>query len=223
MPVFFLPKPLLTMVSQLPDAQEKVSDHIDLDEVRALVEPLVEAHGLVLHDVVWTTSPAGPILRVTIEHELPADLELVSSVGVPLQVQGVSMENCVAVSRDINTTLDAIDLIDRAFSLEVSSPGLDRPLKTERDFQRQLGRLAKLKLKAPAPDGQMVLRGTLRAFIDGCVTLLVDGNEHTVALDNIQSAKLVFELGGKKQTSQKRSKHPSKGTTASRNRRRTGS
>lgn len=156
---------------------------VDLDAVRALVEPLVAAHVLELCDVEWTSSPHGKVLRVTIDSDA-----------------GIKVEDCVRVSRDLSTALDVSEIITPAYSLEVSSPGLDRPLRTLRDFSRQIGRLAKVKLKAPAHDGQHVLRGTIVSVQqdDGdspLVNMEVDGNPHAVVLDNIREAKLVFELG----------------------------
>ena len=146
-------------------------------KVLALVEPLVAAHGVELVDVEWASSPHGKILRVTIDND-----------------NGVTVDNCIALSRDISTALDVEELIAEKYSLEVSSPGLDRALKVARDFERQIGRMAKAKLIAPAADGQMALRGTIEAVDGDVLRLNVDGNICETTVDNIREAKLVFDI-----------------------------
>src|SRR5947208_4927737 len=126
-------------------APSGATPRVDVAAVRAVVQTVVAAHGLDLVDIEWT----GGVLRVFIERR--DALERPDS--------GVTVENCVGVSRDLSTALDVADLIAHAYSLEVSSPGLDRPLTRPADFQRHVGRLAKIKLHAPASDGQLALRG----------------------------------------------------------------
>jgi ribosome maturation factor RimP len=167
--------------NDLPTAPSAAPPRFDADRVRALVEPLVAARGFGLWDIEWT----GSVLRVFIEH--PAQLD------DPLA--GVTLDDCVHVSRALSAVLDEVDLIPGAYSLEVSSPGLDRPLRTANDFKRQLGRLAKCKLKEPASDGQMALRGTILSASAEAIAMEVDGKHFDVRLDNIREAKLVFELG----------------------------
>ncbi len=207
------------MLTENAANSEQVNDSIDLNAVRELVEPLVGAHGLSLQDIAWTSGPAGKILRVAIELlDAPADAG--SAAPVPAtDSSGVTVVHCAAVSRDVSTALDAVELIAEAYNLEVSSPGLSRALKTANDFTRQQGRLAKLRLKQPASDGQSVLRGELDGVSGDKVVIVVDGNRHEVALDNIHQAKLVFELGAQKKNSQLKSKRGSSG----RQRKRTGS
>lgn len=177
-----------------PAESSKVNVSIDLGGVQELCAPLVAAHGLSLYDMEWASSPAGKVLRIFIEKT--------DAAGEPLG--GVNIDDCVAVSRDLSLALDATELISVPYNLEVSSPGADRPLKTARDFMRQVGRLAKLKLKEPAHDGQRVLRGKLLGVEGDIVSIEVDGNHHAVEIANIQLAKLVFELGSQKKKSHKR-------------------
>jgi ribosome maturation factor RimP len=177
---------------------------IDLAAVRAVAEPVAVAHGLELVDVEWASTHHGMVLRVIIERPLSTDRLSSDSLGEPPPkpseptVSGVALGDCVGVSRDLSAALDANETIDAKYNLEVSSPGLDRPLTTTRDFRRQLGRLAKIKLVEPAADGQQVLRGTIQSVGEDesrpTVCLLVDGNVHEVTLENVQLAKLVFEL-----------------------------
>jgi len=159
-----------------------------LTTVRPVAEAACAAHGIELFDVEWANTTHGRVLRVFV----------VRTHGDPLG--GVTIDDCARVSRDISTALDALDPIEERYSLEVSSPGLDRPLIRVDDYHRQVGQLAKLKLVEPASDGQMALRGIIQSVDtdQDAVTMLVDGNVHQVAISNVRDARLVFELGGGK-------------------------
>jgi len=163
-----------------------------LDAVRSVARSVAAVHGLELVDVEWIGGPAGCILRVIIEHAEPvAAADALSATTVA----GVTLEDCVRVSRDLSTALDAADPITQAYRLEVTSPGIDRPLKTVRDFRRQLGKVIKAKLLEPSHDGQTVLRGVLDAADEDGLSMTVDGNEHRVALDKIRQARVVLAIG----------------------------
>lgn len=161
---------------------------VDLDAMRELASPLLLAHGLELVDLELTGGPLRRVLRVTIERPEGRD-------GVEAG-PAVTLDDCVRVSRDLSTALDVEDLVEANYSLEVSSPGLDRPLTQLSDFRRQLGKLAKVRLIEPAADGQRVLRGTIADVEVDRIVMKVDGNLHEVRLENVKEAKLVFELGG---------------------------
>jgi ribosome maturation factor RimP len=197
----------------------KTTAKVDLEAVRALAEPLVAAHGVELVDIEWASSPGGKVLRVTIERPIPIapDSAPIAPDSAPIAPDsvsgednsgqstggdapgGVNVDDCARVSRDLSTALDAEDFIAPAFNLEVSSPGLNRPLRSARDYRRQLGKLAKLKLIEPAADGQRVLRGTIAAVIDeDVIEMEVDGKQHLMRLDNVREAKLVFEISAGK-------------------------
>jgi len=171
---------------------------IDLDRVRAAVQPILVSHGVVLVDVEWLSGNAdaangNATLRVTIEQ--PGSDE----VG-----GGVNLDDCAEVSRDVSQALDVEDFIRPRYSLEVSSPGLDRPLLKLSDFQRFEGKLAKVKLSQPAPDGQRVLRGTLVSpapqkpaegdSVDERIAVAVDGRTIEVPFADVSAAHLVFEV-----------------------------
>src|SRR5262245_54503072 len=165
---------------------------IDLGRVRALLAPALAAHGVVLVDLEWLTERAGWTLRLTIERESGA----------------VTLEDCADVSRDASSVLDVEDLIPHHYNLEVSTPGLERKLRTAADFQRFTGKTAKVKLEKPSSDGQKVLRGTLAEAAPGVVAVIVDGKRVEAKLADIVDAHLVFELlpQPKKQNKQKKSK-----------------
>jgi ribosome maturation factor RimP len=167
----------------------------ELARVHAVAASLCAAHGLELCEVAWSSDRGSRILKVIIDRPLTDDEPpTVPATGAP--VESVGLEDCVRVSRELSSALDVDDVIEHAYTLEVSSPGLDRPLRSERDFRRQRGRLVKVRLIEPASDGQRVLRGTILEADSHGMSLEVDGNLHRVPFDNITEARLVFELGG---------------------------
>lgn len=166
---------------------------IDLDRIRAALAPVLAAHGVTLVDVEWLTERAGWTLRLTIEREGAADLPIDPSKP-QLEAGGVTLEDCADVSRDAAGVLDAEDLIPQHYNLEVSSPGLDRKLRTPAEFERFAGRTVKVKLSRPAPDGQRLLRGTLEKTEPGKVAVIVDGNRIEAPFDDVVEARLVYEL-----------------------------
>ncbi len=104
---------------------------------------------------------------------------------------GVAIDDCVAVSREISAYLEVEDLIDHAYHLEVSSPGLERPLKKRDDFIRFAGKLVRIKLREPAA-GQRVLIGTLQGMEGDSVVLALDGETVRVDMENISKARLTL-------------------------------
>lgn len=199
-----------------PNREERNSDgelraQRDLDAVRTIAEPLAAEHGLELVDVEWSSARGSQILRVTIdrpEEELDVDAGAPDDLSVDgtMAVDGVTLDDCVRLSRELSATLDVEDLVSVRYTLEVSSPGLDRPLRSARDFRRQRGRLAKVKLRQPASDGQRVLRGRLLEVSDTSFSMDVDGNVHDVQLEDVDEAKLVFELPNQKKQAPRRRK-----------------
>lgn len=157
-----------------------------LARLREAIAPLLAAHGVELVEAEWTGDRMGPTLRLTIERpgEDPA----------PDRPGGVSLDDCAEVSRDVSTLLDVEDLVAGRYNLEVSSPGLDRKLRGEADFARFTGRLARVKLSRPAPDGQRLLRGLLEPAEPGRVAVRVDGKRVEVPSADVEEARLVFEL-----------------------------
>jgi ribosome maturation factor RimP len=109
----------------------------------------------------------------------------------------VDLELCANISRDLSPALDVADLIPHAYSLEVSSPGIERPLRSEQDFARFTGQKAKLKLRE-AVGGQRVLVGVLGGTTggDAGTVRVTDGQRSfEVPLASVESAHLVFEFG----------------------------
>jgi ribosome maturation factor RimP len=161
----------------------------DLDRVREAIGPVLSAHGVSMVDLEWTSDRGGRVLRLTIEREGAADLG-----------GGVTLDDCADVSRDVSSVLDVEDMVHGHYNLEVSSPGLDRPLKTRADFARFVGQMARVKLTRPAPDGQRLLRGAIAEVTgtgpeaDGTIAMIVDGKRIEVPYAHVAEANLVFEL-----------------------------
>ena len=99
-----------------------------ISRIRAAAERAAEAHGLELFDVQLTRESPGWVVRVTIDRPGPG--------ATP--EESVGIEDCSLVSRELGTILDVEDPLDRTYTLEVTSPGLDRPLRHEADFRRFL-------------------------------------------------------------------------------------
>lgn len=188
----------------MPEPMEPTTRAVfDLGRVRDAIAPVLASHGVTLVDLEWTTERAGWTLRLTIEREGSADAG-----------GGVTLEDCVDVSRDVSSVLDVEDLIPNHYNLEVSSPGLDRRLRTEAEFARFRGRTAKVKLSRPAPDGQRLLRGELLESSEGRVAVLVDGKRIEVPFSDVVEARLVFELASqpKPKKGQRQGKDAAKGS-----------
>ena len=150
------------------------------NEIVALLAPVVEAMGLQLLGCEYLPAPGGAVLRLYID--VPADEADARHVGI---------EECEAVSREVSAQLDVADPISGHYTLEVSSPGLDRPLFDAAQFARFAGQQAKVALKLPQ-DGRRRLQGTI-ARVDGdAVVFAVEGaGELRVTIDNIDKARLV--------------------------------
>lgn len=161
--------------------------------ILAVVEPILVSHGIDLDDLAWVTERSGRTLRLTIERRTrdgkPQD---------PMSGFGVSLDDCADVSRDVSNALDVAEVIPHGYSLEVSSPGLDRPLRTSDDFARFVGWLCKVKLKAPASDGQRVLRGRIVSVAGSGptaeISLEADKKAVVTRFASIESSQLVFEM-----------------------------
>jgi ribosome maturation factor RimP len=140
-------------------------------------------HGLEIFDVQFRREGRGMVLRVQLDRPGPS----------AKAEESVSVEDCAAVSRDLSALLDVEEVIPGAYILEVSSPGLDRPLRQAADYERFAGRRAKLVMRR-AVDGQMFFKGTL-AGLDGS-DVLIDNEtgRHRVPIGVVTRAQLEVEF-----------------------------
>ena len=156
-------------------------------DISNLLSPTVQALGLELLGVEYLPSPGGALLRLYID--IPQDA--VGDIEAPRMV---GIEDCESVSREVSAQLDVQDPISGHYTLEVSSPGVDRPLFTLAQFARFLGEQAKIALKLPQ-DGRRRLQGRIIAVEGERVELELDAKPEpqrvSVAFDNIEKARLV--------------------------------
>jgi len=160
---------------------------IDRDALVRVVEPVVLAHGAELVDLELKSDRGGWVLRVYVEKAGAA------AQALSTRDAAVDLELCANVSRDLSPALDVVDLIPHAYSLEVSSPGVERPLRGAADYVRFAGQKAKLRLRDPV-GGQRVIVGILAGVADGKVQVSESGRTHEVPLHSVDRARLVFEL-----------------------------
>ncbi len=141
--------------------------------VREVAESIADTRQLELVDVEYVKEPSGYFLRVFIDKE-----------------GGVGLDDCQGMSERLSERLDEIDPIPGSYSLEVSSPGLDRPLKRRSDYERYVGELVHIKTYAPV-DGRKNWQGKLLGHTSDHVELEVDGNRVTLPFQSIARARLV--------------------------------
>ena len=160
--------------------------HKTLNRLRQLIEPVCRSAGYELVEVEYRREQRGWVLRVYI------DVEASGHVG---------FADCERVSRELSPLLDVEDPIPQEYHLEVSSPGVDRPLRTRDHFRRYIGEVAKITMREGI-DGRRNFKGTLVSVSDannGAVVVEVDGVEVALPLDDLDRANLVpnWDQGGK--------------------------
>lgn len=149
------------------------------EELRVLIEPVVTDHGLELVDVELARGRAPWRVSITVD--------------TPAGDGRVSVERCAAVSREVGTQLDAADAIPVPYRLQVSSPGLDRVLGREKDFEAARGCEVRLETREPVA-GQRRFRGRLVAFDGASVRLRGEQGEWEIPFDRIVRARRVYEF-----------------------------
>ena len=142
-----------------------------------LIMPLIEQHQFELVDVEYVKEGSDYYLRVYADKE-----------------GGINIDDCVLISRSLEEKLDAADRMTDPYILEVSSPGLTRPLKKEKDFKRNLGKKVEVKLYR-AVDGCKEFEAVLVGYGDSTLTLQKDGNEEPeeFSRNDISMIRLAFE------------------------------
>ncbi len=148
-----------------------------LDRVRKTAREIVEFADMELVHLEMKRGPGGPLLRVCIDKE-----------------GGVTLDDCARISRQLSVQLDVEDPIEERYTLEVSSPGLDRPLFTDRDFARFTGRQIRLSTHVPL-EGQRNFQGRLDGIVEGSVRMtLENGRQVAIPRDHVAKARLEIEL-----------------------------
>ena len=155
-----------------------------LEQIRAIAERVAASRGLTIWDIQSRRESSGHVVRVFIDRPGPA----------ATAEDSVSIEDCEQVNREMSTILDVEDPLPFAYTLEVSSPGLDRPLRGGDDYRRFAGRLAKVVV-SEAVDNQKAFEGRLRG-VDGSDVLLEapNGRMHRLPLGLITRGRLEVEF-----------------------------
>lgn len=151
-------------------------------QVEHFAKPLVSSLGMELVEIEFKREGRTMVLRLYIDRE-----------------GGVSLDDCAAVSRELSAVLDVEETVPGKYTLEVSSPGLNRPLKTLEDYQHYTGRLIKIKTREPLADDQGNLRKTFLGELEGIEGDFVrmrlrEGQKARIPLDSVAKANLEFEF-----------------------------
>ena len=145
--------------------------------VLEVLHPIVEENSCELVDIKYLRESGGRVLRIYLDKE-----------------GGVTVDDCANVSRELGVVLDAYDIIPHSYALEVSSPGLRRPLNTQSDYERFKGRKVKIKTTDPIED-RRVFSGTLLGMRGEMILVEVDGRPYSVPFGSVSRANLEIDLG----------------------------
>lgn len=144
-----------------------------ISRTKELAEPLCEAEGFELVHVEYQRETGGKVLRLYVD-----------------KPGGITLDDCVYISRQMSDLLDVNLESEEPYSLEVSSPGVDRPLAKEADFERFEGNVAKIRVHQPV-SGRKSFKGVLLGISEGHVNLLVDKETVAIPFQAIAKARLV--------------------------------
>jgi ribosome maturation factor RimP len=150
------------------------------DRVFSLIEPVLEDIGFELVEVEYLSMQGRWILRLYIDKE-----------------GGVTIDDCADVSRDLGDIIDVKEIIDHEYVLEVSSPGLNRPLRKEKDFINVIGSNVKLKM-AQDLNGRKNFTGKLKDYNNRTVFLETDGNIIELPFDDVEKSNLIYDFDDSK-------------------------
>ena len=150
------------------------------EKIRQLIEPVIESEGMEIIDVECLKMKFRWLVRIYIDKE-----------------GGVTIDDCSEISKQVGDILDVYDVLPGSYTLEVSSPGLDRPLTRDKDFIKYLGSTVRIKTGEKL-DGVKNFHGKLNDYLDenGAKTLIVDvsGKIYRIPRDMVVKAHLVYEF-----------------------------
>lgn len=144
-----------------------------IDELTAMIEPVVTGMGFTLWGIEYIPSGKYSTLRIFIDHE-----------------DGINVEHCAEVSRQVSAVMDVEDPITGNYNLEVSSPGMDRPLFQLEHYAAYIGEWAEVKLRY-AFEGRRNFKGVIVSIEDGDVVISADGEEFLLPIESIDKARLI--------------------------------
>ncbi len=147
-----------------------------LQEVRQVIDPILQSQGMELVDLEYQRESQGWVLRVYVDRK-----------------GGITLEDCSELSSELGTVLEVRDLIDNPYILEVSSPGLTRPLKKPEDFHKYQNRLVKIRTFEPI-EGRKNFKGILQRLEGEKVYLQAEGKILEIPFQGIAKANLEIEF-----------------------------
>lgn len=148
-------------------------DSILINEIKNLILPILASHQVDFIDLELKGRVGAQVLRVFVDTD-----------------GGITLDQCVILSREISDALDRRDILPSRYRLEVSSPGLDRPLKSPRDFQRNLGRQVKIKYLDEEGNSATVI-GQIEEAYDDLVVVLENDQQKNIKMSKILLAKIL--------------------------------
>lgn len=167
----------LTNINEKNESRWLMKKKRVVDVVADIVAPFAKTQGMELVDVEFVKEGPYRYLRVTIDKE-----------------EGVSLDDCQLVSQHLNSKLDTIDPIEEQYFLEVTSPGVERQLKKDQDFERFKGREVQLKLYQPF-EGQKVINGILLGLVDDNIMIKNEAmGEVQIPKSKVSVAKLIVDF-----------------------------
>lgn len=146
------------------------------DIVYDIAKPVIDRFGFELVEIEYKKEGADWYLRIYLDKE-----------------GGITIDDCQSVSEEVSDLLDEADPIDHSYIFEVSSPGIDRPLKTDWDYNKNMGRLIEVKLFSPL-NGKKVIEGILKGYTSDKIEIEVNGKEVELEKSTIALAKPVIEF-----------------------------
>lgn len=147
----------------------------DNKKVAELIEPIVDEMGFELVDIDFLSEYGRRILRISVDKE-----------------GGITLDDCAQVSRQVSDLIDIKDIVPYEYVLEVSSPGLNRPLKKERDVLRAIGKKVNIKMAMPI-NGRRRYIGTLKKYQKNTVYLEIENNLVPLPWKVVEKANIVYE------------------------------
>lgn len=184
-PAFSIFGPVIDFASGGPPRRDAVANESDgvgmvaqaVEKVARLIEPILDDMGIELVDVVYLSEGGRWILRIYVNRD-----------------GGISLDDCVQVSREIEDVIEVRDFFRQPYVLEVSSPGLNRPLKREKDFAGAIGKKVAIQMTSPV-EGRRNFQGRLASLEDGVLCVITDKTRCLLPLGNVKKANLVYEFG----------------------------
>jgi ribosome maturation factor RimP len=146
-----------------------------VDRVRAMIHPIVLNEGVEVVDIEYRRESGGWVLRLILDKE-----------------GAITLDDCTRVSQEVGRSLDVEEVIQTPYTLEVSSPGLTRPLKTEKDFMKYRHRLVKVKTVDPIQNCRQ-FKGRLLGVSENGVEIEVEGGVFQIPLSNVAKANLEID------------------------------